>query len=91
LYSIAPGLSLFLEVGGPGTFSGIWIQGTNSNDVTNGTQVDGILRFTLVGFQNAPRAFEGTLTHRYRMSGTLDVENLLGDAVFRRVSFTVPE
>ncbi|MSR22148.1 MAG: hypothetical protein EXR92_01175 [Gemmatimonadetes bacterium] len=86
-----PKLSLFLTNGAAGTFTGSWTQGGSSNEVVNGSYQDGVVRFTLVGFQGGSPTFVGALTHRYRISGTLELDELDGPAVFRRSSFTVPD
>ena len=61
-----------------------WWPGRPRAAIANGTYLDGVARFDLVGFPGGT-AFEGRLTDQHRMEGVLG-QFTDGDAVFRRVS-----
>ncbi|MEX2532231.1 MAG: hypothetical protein WD960_15805 [Gemmatimonadota bacterium] len=68
-----------------GTFSGTWRLQGEAYPITNGTNQDGVVQFTLQGFQGgAPALFSGELTNRFRLEGDLSAGLSQGErAVFR--------
>jgi len=83
----APGLRLFIQESANGTISGSWTrsQAGLSGSVSAGQNENGVVQFRLEGHPGGPLQFEGRLTDRYRMEGTLGA--VTSSAVFRRSSF----
>jgi hypothetical protein len=69
-----------------GTFSGTWRLQGEAYPITNGTNQDGVVQFTLQGFHGgAPALFSGKLTSVHRLEGELSTGLPPGErAVFRR-------
>jgi hypothetical protein len=90
LGQVAPGLRLLLQPEVNGTFTGTWYftdtfpQGTVAGQRSGAETVS----FTLFNYPGGNRNFSGVLTTILRMSGTMDVGQTDGEAVFLRSSFS---
>jgi hypothetical protein len=90
LYSVVPQFRMSIHANPDGTFSGQWVSTSYSGSVAQGTRDGDSIEFILFGFPGGSRTFQGELTDRYRISGSLTPAHpqVSGDAVFRRSSFT---
>jgi len=90
LYGVVPNFRMSVNANPDGTFSGSWTSAYHSGTVGQGTRSGESIQFTLFGFPGGSRTFQGVLTNRLRIEGTLTpaVAEVTGSAAFRRSSFT---
>jgi hypothetical protein len=81
-----PELRMDLTENSAGEIQGTWRRGGQGGSVT-GTHRNGQITFTLSNFEVGTVVFQGRLTTRYRLVGTLQGFNLPGEAVFVRTRF----
>lgn len=90
LYSVVPGFRMSINANSDGTFSGQWVSTSYSGTVAQGAKTGESVTFIIFGFPGGSRTFQGSLTDRLRIEGSLTptVAQVPGSAVFRRSSFT---
>jgi hypothetical protein len=81
-----PELRMDLTENAAGEVQGAWRRGGQGGAVT-GTHRNGQITLTLSNFEVGTVVFQGRLTTRYRLAGTLQGFNLPGEAVFVRTRF----
>lgn len=86
LQSNFPELRMDLAENATGEIQGTWRRGGQGGAVT-GNHQNGQVTLTLSSFAAGPVVFQGRLTTRYRLAGTLQGVNLPGEAVFVRTRF----
>ncbi len=87
------GLTLFIQTDAGGTVSGTWTRKQDllyQGGVSGVTSESGQINLTLRSFPGDDPTFIGELTDQHRMSGSMNVMELDGSAVFRRRSVAQP-
>jgi len=90
LYSVVPGFRMTINANSDGSFAGQWVATSYSGTVAQGTRQGESIQFIIFGFPGGTRTFQGSLTDRLRIEGTLSPAHaqVPGNAVFRRSSFS---